>query len=258
MGVTNNQQELPLAIKIVKKEDMACLERELIEMANKKGFVGFPTPYNFPLTCTVPFDGGVTHEQLLITDLIGSSLSWFSKSKPLTIVQVYNIGIQLLQRVRDFHSIGYVHGDIKPCNILIGKAKTPVLSNSLPKESQRRTLGNSRQNQTELNLGMFKKTKNTNNMQSDTSGHIEQLLYLIDFGICTPFVGKDGKLLAQKVLRNIRCSPQYAGLNQLNGMSNLHFLQLYRRLQTRRCRSNLLHYDRLAQSEALQGLILPA
>lgn len=73
---------------------------------------------------------------------------------------------------------------------------------------------------------MFKKAKNTNNMQSDSSAQIEQLLYLIDFGICTPFVGKDGKLLAQKVLRNIRCSPQYAGLNQLNGMSNLHFLQL--------------------------------
>ena len=54
---------------------------------------------------------------------------------------------------------------------------------------------------------MFKKAKNTNNMQSDSSAQIEQLLYLIDFGICTPFVGKDGKLLAQKVLRNIRCSP---------------------------------------------------
>ncbi len=62
MGVTNNQQELPLAIKIVKKEDMACLERELINLTYKKGFVGFPTPYNFPLTYTVPFEGGVTHE----------------------------------------------------------------------------------------------------------------------------------------------------------------------------------------------------
>lgn len=47
----------------------------------------------------------------------------------------------------------------------------------------------------------------------------EQLLYLIDFGISTPYIGQDGKLLPQKVMRNIRCSPQYAGLNQLNGMS---------------------------------------
>ena len=86
MGVTNNHQELPLAIKIVKKEDMAELEREIIGRTNKKGFTGFPTLYNFPYTQTVPFDGGVTHDQLLITDLIGSSLSWFQKSKPLTIV----------------------------------------------------------------------------------------------------------------------------------------------------------------------------
>jgi hypothetical protein len=34
-----------------------------------------------------------------------------------------------------------------------------------------------------------------------------------------------GKLLAQKVMRNIRCSPQYAGLNQLNGMSKYIFSQ---------------------------------
>lgn len=48
-----------------------------------------------------------------------------------------------------------------------------------------------------------------------------QLLYLIDFGISTRFVDNKGKVLPQKVMRNIRCSPQYAGLNQLEGMSNL-------------------------------------
>lgn len=42
---------------------------------------------------------------------------------------------------------------------------------------------------------------------------------MIDFGISTAYLGDDGKLLAQKVMKNIRCSPQYAGLNQLNGMS---------------------------------------
>ena len=71
---------------------MAELERELINRTNKKGFTGFPTLYNFASAYTVPFEG-VTHDQLLITDLIGSSLSWFSKSKPLTIAQVYNVGI---------------------------------------------------------------------------------------------------------------------------------------------------------------------
>jgi hypothetical protein len=62
----------------VKREDMAEIEREIITKTNKKGFVGFPTIFNFPKSCTLPFDG-VTYEQLVVTDLIGSSLSWFSK-----------------------------------------------------------------------------------------------------------------------------------------------------------------------------------
>ena len=73
---------------------MAEVERDIIGKANKKGFTGFPTLYNYrPAT---PLEDGVTQEQLLVTDLIGSSLSWFSKQQPLTIVQVYNIGIQLV------------------------------------------------------------------------------------------------------------------------------------------------------------------
>jgi hypothetical protein len=65
---------------------MAELERDLISRCNKRGFQGFPTLYTFPPTPLIahPFEG-ITHNQLLITDLIGSSLTWFSKSKPLTI-----------------------------------------------------------------------------------------------------------------------------------------------------------------------------
>lgn len=47
-----------------------------------------------------------------------------------------------------------------------------------------------------------------------------QLLYLIDFGIAYKYVDKFGKPMPQRVVRNIRCSPQYAGVNQLAGMSN--------------------------------------
>ena len=71
---------------------MAEIERDIIGKTNKKGFTGFPTLFNFPATKSLPFEG-VTSEQLVVTDLIGSSLSWFSKQKPMTIMQVYNIGI---------------------------------------------------------------------------------------------------------------------------------------------------------------------
>jgi hypothetical protein len=76
---------------------MAEVEREIIGKTNKGGFAGFPTLFNFHLAST-PFEG-ITPEQLVITDLLGSSLSWFSKQKPLTVAQVYNVGIQLVSNL---------------------------------------------------------------------------------------------------------------------------------------------------------------
>jgi len=32
-------------------------------------------------------------------------------------------GIQLIKRLQVFHSLGYVHGDIKPANIMFGRGK---------------------------------------------------------------------------------------------------------------------------------------
>jgi len=105
-----------------------------------------------------------------------------------------------------------VHGDIKPCNILIGKSKSQIKLRPQQKQSD-----------TNLNNASRLLLKSQNLFQ--LSG--EQLLYLIDFGISTRFLDDEGKIVPQKVLRNIRCSPQYAGLNQLNGMSkNLSYLIL--------------------------------
>lgn len=33
------------------------------------------------------------------------------------------IGIHLLDRIKTFHSLGFIHGDIKPANIMFGKGK---------------------------------------------------------------------------------------------------------------------------------------
>ncbi len=37
------------------------------------------------------------------------------------------IGIQIIQRLRDLHSIGIIHNDIKPNNILINKENGELL-----------------------------------------------------------------------------------------------------------------------------------
>ncbi len=60
---------------------MAEIERDIIGRTNKQGYLGFPTLYNFPMQVLE----GVPPESLVVTDLIGSSLSWFSKQKPLSV-----------------------------------------------------------------------------------------------------------------------------------------------------------------------------
>ena len=45
------------------------------------------------------------------------------------------------------------------------------------------------------------------------------MLYLIDFGISSKYIDSSGKVFKPRMVKNIRCSPQYAGVNQLDGMS---------------------------------------
>jgi serine/threonine protein kinase len=60
-----------------------------------------------------------------ISELLGYSLmdiqNKFNSCSGFTIKTVIMIGIQLLDRIKTFHSLGFVHGDIKPANIMFGK-----------------------------------------------------------------------------------------------------------------------------------------
>ena len=47
----------------------------------------------------------------------------FHATRGMRMKHAYMIGIQLLQRIKDFHSIGYVHSDIKPGNIVFGRGR---------------------------------------------------------------------------------------------------------------------------------------
>lgn len=49
---------------------------------------------------------------------MGKSL-WDIKKKSLSIVCVAQIGIQLVEALKELHEAGFVHADIKPDNFLI-------------------------------------------------------------------------------------------------------------------------------------------
>mmetsp|Transcript_42829 Transcript_42829/g.50215 ORF Transcript_42829/g.50215 Transcript_42829/m.50215 type:complete len:189 (-) Transcript_42829:947-1513(-) len=61
----------------------------------------------------------------IVTELLGDSLmdiqTKFHAQSGLRIKHVLMIGIQLLDRIRTLHTLGFVHGDIKPANIMFGR-----------------------------------------------------------------------------------------------------------------------------------------
>lgn len=77
----------------------------------------FPAIYSIELRKTAYF----------ISELLGYSLmeiqEKFHCTGGFSLKVVIMIGIQLLDRIKTLHSIGYVHGDIKPSNIMFGKEK---------------------------------------------------------------------------------------------------------------------------------------
>lgn len=44
---------------------------------------------------------------------------------------IYNLGIQMIYRIRDIHNLGFLHLDIKPSNIMVDKKKPEDVNNNI-------------------------------------------------------------------------------------------------------------------------------
>ena len=111
-----------VAIKIVDKKSQSKSESlDEIEILNKLNKL--PNLVGFPKIISTSFK----RNYYFVTELLGDSLKDIQKkfhaTRGMRLKHAYMIGIQLLQRIRDFHSIGYVHGDIKPGNIVFGRGR---------------------------------------------------------------------------------------------------------------------------------------
>lgn len=83
-------------------------------LLGEKGFLGFPKMVAH----------GKIHENVhyFILTKYGNSLKQLqrcSKNNQFSVKTSVQIGIQLLKRLESLHSIGYIHNDIKPDNILV-------------------------------------------------------------------------------------------------------------------------------------------
>ena len=101
----------------IKVEDRGPNSRLFIEyeiMKELSGGDGIPKPYRL--------HEGKSHNYLIM-QLLGKSLDklFIDMNKKFSIKTICMIAYQVIQRVEYMHSKGYIHRDIKPGNILIGK-----------------------------------------------------------------------------------------------------------------------------------------
>ncbi|KAG1846478.1 kinase-like domain-containing protein [Suillus tomentosus] len=88
-------------------------EREYRILKQLEGGIGIP--------CTLWF-GRESVYHAMVLELLGPSLHqlFLANDRKFSLLHVMNIGDQLLSRLEYIHSHNYVHGDIKPQNILMG------------------------------------------------------------------------------------------------------------------------------------------
>ncbi|KAJ4835502.1 Casein kinase 1-like protein hd16, partial [Turnera subulata] len=75
----------------------------------------------------VHYQGRQGDYYIMVMDILGPSLwdVWNSGSHPMSIEMVACIAIEALSILQEIHSKGYVHGDVKPENFLLGPPGTP-------------------------------------------------------------------------------------------------------------------------------------
>lgn len=103
-----------VAVKFCRENRQSMLEREYALYSKLRSFSGFPRMrWTGALSPTV---------SAVVMDLLGGSLEAIRKDfKTLTLRSVVYIMLQLIARMEDLHSTGYVHRDLKPGNLMVGR-----------------------------------------------------------------------------------------------------------------------------------------
>ncbi|KAG1884017.1 casein kinase 1 [Suillus subluteus] len=102
-----------VAVKLEPITHSSSVQREYNILKHLEGGVGIPRALWFSRESTY---------HALVLDLLGPSLHslFLSHSRKFSLETVINLGDQLLSRLEYIHMHNYIHGDIKPQNVVLG------------------------------------------------------------------------------------------------------------------------------------------
>ncbi|KAG1887972.1 casein kinase 1, epsilon [Suillus fuscotomentosus] len=106
-------KDVAVAVKLEPIAHSSSVQREYNILKHLEGSVGIP--------CVIWF-GRESMYHALVLDLLGPSLHnlFLAHNQKFSLNMVVNIGDQLLSHLEYIHSHNYVHGDIKPQNVVVG------------------------------------------------------------------------------------------------------------------------------------------
>ncbi|CDW87291.1 ck1 family protein kinase [Stylonychia lemnae] len=201
VGLDKNM-DFPIAIKYIEDAKLAQREMKIIK----------------DLQCS--------ESQLIITmPLLGSSidtLRYLKEENGLSVREVQAIGVLMLERIQMMHELGYVHGDIKPENILIYNTNKSFSA----KASQYQIIKQrfiKKVEQPVLDQMSEMETTSIQPQQLDSTDYVkrgQQDLVLIDFGNARKYIkNENGKIIHKNKAKKsfYVCTLGYASVSQSMG-----------------------------------------
>ena len=101
-------------------------ESDILKLLVQGQYTGFPL-----YICSGKIEEKYSY---LIMSILGNNLRDLSKktkNNRFTFKTVVQIGLQLIDRFKDLHKLGYIYCDLKPENILLGNNNVRSLENSI-------------------------------------------------------------------------------------------------------------------------------
>ncbi|OMJ81723.1 hypothetical protein SteCoe_17774 [Stentor coeruleus] len=110
----DNLKNQDVALKLSDKNCKLSYQMETHILSNLSSKQGFPK---------LIWKGEFKGKLAIAMELLGDSLTSALKKRLFSTSDICKVGIQMVQALETLHNSGFIHQDIKPCNILLGLKK---------------------------------------------------------------------------------------------------------------------------------------